>query len=93
MPKRRMRLFVHGVVQGVFFRVSTREQAVALGLRGLVRNLPDGSVEVVAEGHEAALLELIKWCKRGPPGARVSSIVEEPWEDARDEFATFRIAR
>ena len=75
---RRVHLIVRGLVQGVFFRASTVKQASALGVSGVVRNLADGSVEVVAEGGEAALRELVAWCRHGPPGARVSSL-EEAW--------------
>lgn len=69
---------VHGRVQGVFFRAFVARTAEALGLNGYVRNLRDGrSVEVYAEGDEAALLELAEKCHEGPPGARVEKVVEE----------------
>jgi acylphosphatase len=61
-------------VQGVFFRASTREQALKLGLRGYAKNLPDGRVEVLAEGDERALDALERWLHVGPPMARIESV-------------------
>ena len=80
--------FVSGRVQGVFFRASTCEQAQRLGLRGWVRNLPDGRVEVLAGGPDAAVLELCEWLRHGPPMARVSEvrIDEVPADDGEDEL-------
>ena len=63
-----------GRVQGVFFRVWTREQAQRLGICGWVRNCPDGSVEAQIEGEEAAVAQLIDAMRRGPAGARVDSL-------------------
>jgi acylphosphatase len=65
---------VSGKVQGVWFRAGTREQAVALGLRGYARNLPDGRVEVLAVGAEAAIARLQTWLHRGTPMARVDAV-------------------
>jgi len=65
-----------GRVQGVFFRHSTRIEAERLGIRGTVRNLPDGSVEVFAWGGGQQLLELQRWLQRGPVRARVERIEE-----------------
>jgi acylphosphatase len=65
---------VTGRVQGVWFRASTRQQAQPLGIRGYARNLPDGSVEVLACGEEAALRSLKAWLRRGPPMARVDDL-------------------
>ncbi len=69
---RRVRVF--GRVQGVFFRAFTRDVALAAGVAGFVRNLPDGSVEAVIEGEERAVLEVIEWMRRGPPAARVDAV-------------------
>jgi len=69
-----IRCLVAGRVQGVFFRVSTREQARRLGLSGTVRNLPDGRVEVVACGGQAAIEALQAWLWQGPPHAQVSEV-------------------
>jgi acylphosphatase len=69
-----IRFLVSGRVQGVSFRASTWEQASRLGLRGYVRNLDDGRVEVVAAGADEALDALAGWLWQGPPLARVDSI-------------------
>ncbi|HVF18243.1 MAG TPA: acylphosphatase [Steroidobacteraceae bacterium] len=68
------RCFVSGLVQGVFFRASTRQKAAELGLNGFAANLPDGRVEVLVVGQENAAGQLIEWLKRGPPAARVSGV-------------------
>ena len=78
------RFRVTGKVQGVFFRQSTRIEAKRLGLRGLVRNLPDGSVEVLALGEASAVDTLRRWLDRGPAHARVEG-VREVNAEARDE--------
>ena len=67
---------VTGKVQGVFFRHSARLEAERLGIRGAARNMPDGSVEVLAAGAAAALDELREWLRRGPPMARVDEVTE-----------------
>jgi acylphosphatase len=69
---------VHGRVQGVFFRQSTREQAENLALCGLVRNNADGTVTIEAEGPTEALDLLQQWCQQGPPAARVDRIEVQP---------------
>jgi len=75
MADRQCRKFiVHGKVQGVWFRESTRRQALDLGLSGHAINLPDGTVEVIAAGKPEALTELESWLKRGPPMARVQQL-------------------
>ncbi|MGH8157185.1 MAG: acylphosphatase [Rhodanobacter sp.] len=71
------RFIVSGRVQGVFYRASTREQALALGLAGHARNLPDGRVEVLASGPADALVALEHWLRRGPPAARVEAVGRE----------------
>ncbi|CAN7240570.1 acylphosphatase [Pseudoxanthomonas sp. LjRoot168] len=79
------RFLVSGKVQGVFFRASTRERALDLGLSGRATNLPDGRVEVVAAGDAAALDLLEAWLRLGPPAARVESVVREAWTRAVNE--------
>ena len=79
-----------GIVQGVFYRHNTKQQADRLSLAGTVRNLPDGSVEVVAEGDEAQIKKLIEWCKQGPRGALVEKI-EVQWHDKSGDFLDFSI--
>ena len=70
----RARFLVHGRVQGVGFRWFVWREAERLGLRGLARNLPDGSVEVVAEGPETTLEQLERALARGPAAARVDRV-------------------
>ncbi len=80
------RLRVTGVVQGVGYRLACARAARGLALAGHVRNLADGSVEVVAQGPPCAVGELISWCRRGPGAARVAGVVvteERPQEDLR----------
>jgi acylphosphatase len=83
---------VTGRVQGVFYRQSTADEGRRLGLAGSVRNLPDGAVEVVAEGGRDAVLALEAWCRRGPPAARVLA-VELVWETPRGESPPFGVVR
>jgi acylphosphatase len=90
--KVRVRLRVEGRVQGVFFRASTQDRATELGVNGWVRNCPDGSVEVAAEGARSQIDDLIAWCRHGPRGAQVSE-VEIQWEEFKGEFADFRVTR
>jgi acylphosphatase len=70
------RFLVFGKVQGVFFRHSTRLEAQRLDIQGIARNLPDGSVEVLARGPASAIEELRLWLHRGPPEARVAEVQE-----------------
>jgi acylphosphatase len=70
----RAHILVEGRVQGVFFRQSTVDEARRLGVRGWVRNAPDGRVEAEAEGERAAVEQLVGWCRRGPPAARVDDV-------------------
>ncbi|MEM2281715.1 MAG: acylphosphatase [Candidatus Bathyarchaeia archaeon] len=88
--KVRAHVFVSGRVQGVFFRYETRREAKMYGVKGWVRNLPDGRVEAVFEGEEEAVKQLIEFCRRGPPGAKVKG-VEVRWEDYTGEFKDFEI--
>ena len=70
----RKQLRIMGRVQGVAFRASTVATAQALGLRGWVANRADSSVEAVAEGDDAAVAALVRWCHHGPPAARVDRV-------------------
>ena len=72
----RRRVVVHGRVQGVFFRGSTVERAREVGVDGWVRNRPDGTVEAVFEGSPAQLDEMVRFCREGPPWARVERVEE-----------------
>jgi acylphosphatase len=73
-----VRCRVEGRVQGVFFRDSTRREAQQLGISGYARNLPDGSVEVLACGSESAVAQLKEWLWVGPPAARVTAVACAP---------------
>ena len=78
---KRLHLHIAGTVQGVWFRESTRQEAEILGVRGWVRNLDDGRVEAVLEGHDVAVDRLVAWCRIGPDRAKVDDVqaaVEEP---------------
>jgi acylphosphatase len=88
--KSRIHIFVFGMVQGVFFRANTADTARHLGITGWVRNVPDGTVEVVAEGEKEALERLLEWCKKGPSAAEVSKLDFE-WLESTGEFSGFRI--
>jgi acylphosphatase len=75
----RSRVTVHGRVQGVFFRDTTRRLAAARGVAGWVRNCPDGSVEAVFEGAPEVVEAMIEFCREGPRGAQVERV------DVREE--------
>ncbi|MBW1827905.1 MAG: acylphosphatase [Deltaproteobacteria bacterium] len=86
----RVHLIIEGRVQGVWFRESTRREAVSLGVSGWTRNLPDRTVEVLAEGPETQVNELVLWCDHGPPSARVNRVHATP-EEWKGEFESFNI--
>ncbi len=74
MGNRRAHITVKGQVQGVYFRATATQVAREAGVTGTVRNTPTGSVEIVAEGAEEAVEELVRWCHDGPEAARVDSV-------------------
>jgi len=86
----RVRLLIHGRVQGVGFRHFVLRRARELGLDGMVRNCPDDTVEVEAEGEAAKLRELVETVREGPPGARVSRI-EDTWSEDAPHHQGFKI--
>ena len=86
----RLHAVVRGRVQGVSFRYATQEAAQRLGLAGWVRNLPDGAVEVAAEGPRADLEKLLAFLQRGPTAARVAEVQSE-WLPASGELGSFDI--
>ena len=88
--KKRMHLIVEGRVHGVGFRFTTRDKGKILGLTGWVKNNPDGSVEVLAEGEEENLSKLLEFCRNGPSMAHVVDI-KINWSDCEDEFDSFSI--
>jgi acylphosphatase len=83
-----MHAFISGYVQGVSFRYYTKKQANSLNLKGFVRNLPDGRVEVVAQGPKRGLERLAEWLHHGPDSASVKK-VEIAWEKPEKEFEKF----
>ena len=90
MEDKRAHLIIAGKVQGVFYRASAKDKAVSLGLKGYVKNLPGGSVELVAEGSPEKLNQLIEWCKDGPANAKVNE-VNTTFSPSIGEFDNFHI--
>jgi acylphosphatase len=81
-------LHVSGRVQGVSFRAATQQEAERLGVTGWVRNEPDGSVAVHAEGAQGDVDALVAWCRRGPSGSRVRNVaVREAAVGGHRDFA------
>ena len=80
MVYKRVKLLISGNVQGVFFRVSSKEVADQLGLKGWVRNNPDSTVELFCEGPESDVDQLIAWTQKGPEYARVDNVRVIPTE-------------
>ncbi len=83
-----LRLLISGRVQGVWYRASTAQKATAMALKGWVRNLPDGRVEVLVQGEKQSLDALATWCHKGPPNARVDDVIvsQEPSTESLDDF-------
>ena len=88
--KAQVHMVISGRVQGVFFRGAAAQEARALGLSGWVRNLPDGRVEIVAEGGRRNLEMLFAWAHQGPPAARVEE-VEVEWSEYEGKLHGFEI--
>jgi acylphosphatase len=88
----RAHVFVSGRVQGVFFRVETRSEAVKRNVAGWVQNTSDRRVEAIFEGDKADVEQLIDFCRSGPPDARVTEIALQ-WETYTGEFKAFKIQR
>jgi len=81
---------VSGQVQGVFFRDSTRQKAEELGLKGWVKNVPDGGVEALFEGPSESVREMVRWCEEGPQQASVEN-VDTDFEDASGNLEGFEV--
>lgn len=90
MYQEQVKIIATGLVQGVNFRYYTREKADELGLVGWVMNLPDGNLEIIAQGERKNLEKLIKWCQTGPQFARVKEINIE-WQKPEGKFNDFQI--
>ena len=87
---KKIHLLISGKVQGVFYRVNAKRKAEELNLKGWVKNALDGKVEILAEGGEDKLREMIKWCYNGSSVATVDK-VEEAWMEAEKKFDKFEI--
>ena len=89
MSDKRVLVVIHGRVQGVGFRASCQQQAVGLGVTGWVRNRWDGAVEALVEGPAEAVDAMVRWCRRGPPAAEVTSVEigEAPSDEPRRSFS------
>lgn len=90
--KKAGRFLVQGTVQGIFFRQFVKEHADKLKLKGFVRNLDSGEVEVVCEGEAESLDRLIKFLEKGPEHAQIRNVVveERKWSGDFDEFKILR---
>jgi len=86
-----IQIHVVGKVQGVFFRKSTKTTAEYLGIKGWVKNLPNGSVLIEAQGTDDALSKLIDWCKIGPTYARVDRVEVEEVLKSTSVFQSFEV--
>ena len=90
MANQRVRVFVKGKVQGVFFRQALKVKAIQNGVFGWVRNLDDGRVEAILEGNEENVNTLVEWCHGGPANARVED-VDIRNEKYSNEFSKFDV--
>jgi acylphosphatase len=90
VDKARVHVLIEGRVQGVFFRAATRDEARKWGLRGWVRNLPDGRVEGLFEGEKKTLEAMLAWCRKGPPYAYVDHL-EIDWQPYQGDLMDFRV--
>jgi acylphosphatase len=89
VPRIRRQAIIHGRVQGVFFRDTTRRLAVSRGVAGWVRNRPDGTVEAVFEGEPEAVEAMVAFCREGPRGAQVDRV--EVSEEKPEGLAGFAV--
>ncbi|WP_207493744.1 acylphosphatase [Aridibaculum aurantiacum] len=86
-----LHLLIKGKVQGVFYRVSARDKAVELGLKGWVKNTADGNVEALVSGNEEKVDQFVSWCWEGPSRASVAAVETKETEDeAGEEFKIIR---
>jgi len=86
----RARIFISGRVQGVLFRDFTQKRASSLGVTGWVKNLPDGRVEVLAEGEKDKINRLIEKLRQGPRMARVEDL-DVKWKEYKGDYSGFQI--
>ena len=86
----RVTVFVSGKVQGVFFRQNAKKMAKELGLKGWVKNLPNGKVEAVIEGKKEVIERLVEWMKKGPFLSKVDDL-KVNWQEAKKDLEDFQI--
>lgn len=86
------KLLIIGKVQGVWYRASAKDKALALGLTGKIWNEKDGSVSAIIQGDEELINEFIEWCKEGPPLSKVDKVYSEEYPDS-ENFKSFEIVR
>ena len=89
VDRKRVHVTITGMVQGVFFRAKTRNEAIQNHVTGWVRNLPDGRVEAIFEGKQEDVDRVVGWCRIGPSLAEVKGVeaVEEPYTGAYTDFS------
>ena len=93
MAPRTVHLRIEGLVQGVSYRASARDEAIRLGVRGWVRNLDNGDVEALASGTPEAVTAFVTWCRRGPDEARVTRVTESEAPAPEPSLASFGVRR
>lgn len=87
--KKSVRLYITGTVQGVFFRMFVKQNAEKLNVKGFVRNLEDGRIEVFAEGDIDNVKKMVELCKAGPKHSQIRNV--EIKEERFQDFKTFKI--
>lgn len=86
----RVRVLIEGKVQGVFFRAYSLQKAKSLGVKGYVKNSPDGKVDIIAEGEGKNIEDFVEWCHKGPLHARVTKVLINH-EQYKGEYEKFSI--
>jgi len=87
--KKAIRLYITGTVQGVFFRAFIKENAERYNVKGFVRNLEDGRIEVFLEGNSEEVNRMIEICKKGPKHSQIRKVQEKP--ERLQDFKTFKV--
>lgn len=91
MKKKHLSITIHGHVQGVYFRLTTKAVADQLGVKGTARNRPDGTVYIEAEGDDFALESFLEWCHEGPERAVVEKV--DVIEGEMENYRNFEVIR
>jgi len=91
MSSNTVHIMITGKVQGVFFRAAAEKTAIRLGLKGWVKNTPDGNVEAMVTGEQKKLNSFVEWCGHGPERAEVEKVIVEMAPD--QIFETFKVIR